>query len=368
MAKKNELPYPVHMTEDVFAEDNTVLADTLREITGVETPKVALVADMNVVQRTQNLGLKVGRYFQTHSIALAASPTVISAGERIKADNFQSAMTVASALIDARVGINDVVIALGGGTLLDVAGYAAAQARGGIKTVRIPTTAAAMIDGAFAEYAALDGANVKDAFRVASVPSAVVIDPLFTKTVLDGVWRGGFSEAVRFAAVTDSALMKKIASRADAVRTRDYEALKTTIEECTALRRKGKSAGNFSTWCALRLEAMSGYKLPHGYAMAIAICIDCAYAVEKKYMKPADQHLICTVLAECGALDGLNHSKHLLSQGESVVLGIESLVLSQGKRDILLPAGAGKSAVEENPDKDVLLKVIKEFHQASQGG
>jgi hypothetical protein len=131
MAKKKvEDVFPVKVTEDVFAEENPVLAEALREVTGQSRPKVALIADMNVVQRTENLGLKIGRYFQVHGITLAASPVVITAGERIKIDNFQSAAMVGSALIDARVGFNDAVIALGGGTLLDVAGYAAAQARG----------------------------------------------------------------------------------------------------------------------------------------------------------------------------------------------------------------------------------------------
>ena len=52
---------------------------------------------------------------------------------------------------------------------------------------------------AFAEYAALDTFAVKDALRVKSIPSGVVVDTSFASTVLDGVWRGGIGEAVRFA-------------------------------------------------------------------------------------------------------------------------------------------------------------------------
>ena len=368
MAKKKvEDVFPVKVTEDVFAEGNPVLAEALREVTGQSRPKVALIADMNVVQRTENLGLKIGRYFQVHGITLAASPVVITAGERIKIDNFQSAAMVGSALIDARVGFNDAVIALGGGTLLDVAGYAAAQARGGIKLVRIPTTVSAMLGSSFTDYAALDSVNVKDAFRVASRPAAVIVDPLFTKTVLDGVWRGGFSEAIRYAAVADAALMKKIAARAEAVKVRDYEAVKATIEECIASRLKGGFVGDFSLWCAMRLEAMSGYKLPYGYAVAIAICIDCAYAAAKGVLKERDQQLICQALAQCGALDGLAHSRHLLSQPESVILGLESLMLVAGRREITLCAGIGKSVSDVEPDKEAIAKVIEEFYMASQG-
>ena len=97
---------------------------------------------------------------------------------------------------------------------IDVAGYAAAQIRGGVKVVRVPTTPAAMMDAAFAEDAAVDSPAVKDALRVPCPPAAVVIDPKFAATVLDGVWRGGIGEAVRQAAVRDGALMKRIAKGA----------------------------------------------------------------------------------------------------------------------------------------------------------
>jgi 3-dehydroquinate synthetase len=117
----------------------------------------------------------------------------------------------------------------------------------------------------------------------------------------------------------------------------------------------------------MRLEAMSGYKLPYGYAVAIAICIDCAYAAAKGVLKERDQQLICQALAQCGALDGLAHSRHLLSQPESVILGLESLMLVAGRREITLCAGIGKSVSDVEPDKEAIAKVIEEFYMASQG-
>ena len=192
--QKSCFSYPVEFTEDAFGE-SAVLADTLRKVTGSDEPKVLIIADMNVVQRTEGLGSKIGRYVQEHKIRLAGSPVVIGGGEKIKADNLQSALKIVSEMLSAKIGRNDVVLAIGGGTILDVAGYAAAQVRGGVKLVRMPTTPAAMMDAAYAEYAAVDSATVKDALRVPSVPAAVVIDTSFAASVLDGVWRGGISEA-----------------------------------------------------------------------------------------------------------------------------------------------------------------------------
>ena len=359
--------YPVLFAEDVFAEGNPAFADLLKELTGSQEPRVLMVADGNVVQRTEGLGTRIGKYVQTYGIKLAAAPVVLGGGEKIKADNLQSVLKIATAALDAKVGATDVVLALGGGTILDVAGYAACQVRGGVKLVRMPTTVASMLDAAFAEDAAVNVPSVKDALRVPCPPAAVVIDPKFAATVLDGVWRGGVGEAVRQAAVTDGALMKKLAKNAEALKNRDMSVMTEMVRACVESRVK-KGGTGFALWSAHRLEAMSGYKLPHGYAVPIGICIDCAYAVEKKLMKEDDQEFVCRVLADCGALDGLAHSHHLMTQPDSILFGLDAWRLSTGREAILLPTGIGKSKEEETPDREAYKKVIKEFHDVSAEG
>lgn len=365
MAKKNEDKGLIaKTTEDAFDEKNTVLADALKQVSGA-APRVFLAADANVVNRTDGLGRKIGRYVQSHGIRLAGSPLVISGGEKIKADNFQSVMTAMEAMLEARLGCDDIVLVLGGGSVLDVAGYAAAQVRGGVKIVRMPTTVASMVDSAFSHTAAVDSVNVKDAIRVPCAPSAVVVDTLFAKTVLDGVWRGGISAAVRMGAVLDAPLMKKIVKLAGKFNSRDYDAMVEIVNAAVAVRLK-KGGSEFSDWSAFRLESMSAYKLPHGYATAIAICIDAAYAVDKGYLKSSDQELICGVLAECGALDGLQHSRHLLSQPDSILLGLDAWRLSHGSDSIELPAGLGKLKIEDCPDREALRRIITEFRDESE--
>ena len=359
--------YPVLFAEDVFAEGNAAFADLLKELTGSDAPRVLMVADGNVVQRTEGLGTRIGKYVQAYGIKLAAPPVVLGGGEKLKTDNLQSVLKIATAALDAKVGANDVVLALGGGTILDVAGYAACQVRGGVKLVRMPTTVAAMMDAAFAEEAAVDSPAVKDALRVPCPPAAVVVDPKFSATVLDGVWRGGIGEAVRQAAVGDGALMRRVVKSAEALKSRDMDVLAEVVKACVESRvRKGGS--DFALWSAHRLEAMSGYKLPHGYAVPIGICIDCAYAVERKLMKEEDQETICRVLADCGALDGLAHSHHLMSQPDSILFGLDAWRLSTGSEEILLPAGVGKSTREAAPDREAFKKVIKEFCEVSAEG
>jgi 3-dehydroquinate synthase len=361
---ENKKSYTVNFIDDMFNDENAAFSDILRALSKSETPTVLLVADQNVVQKTQSLGTRIGRYFQKYGVKMASAPVVLSGGEKNKSDNFQSVMTLVSAMVDSKIGANDVVIALGGGAVLDVAGYVASQVRGGVKLVRVPTTPAAMVDAAFAEMAAVDYQSVKDAVRVPCVPDGIVIDAAFAATVLDGVWRGGLGEIVRHAAVKDSSLMKKFIKVVQKLKDRDMSAFKEILSAAVESRVK-KGASEFALWSANRLESMSGYKLPHGYAVPIGICIDCAYAVEKKLMKESDQELVCRALADCGALDGLVHSHHLLSQADNILYGLDAWRLSKGAAAIVLPAALGKSVVDENPDRESLKKVIKEFLAAS---
>ena len=143
------------------------MVSTLRQVTGVENPRVLLVADGNVVQRTDGLGTRIGKYVQSHGLQLAAPPIVLGGGEKIKSDNMKSVTDVLNSVIDAKVGATDVMLVLGGGSLLDVAGYAAAQVRGGLRLVRMPTTVASMMDAALATDAAIDSPNVKYGRRLA---------------------------------------------------------------------------------------------------------------------------------------------------------------------------------------------------------
>ena len=356
----------VSLVDGVFTEGDSVTAAALKAASGSEKPRVLIVADANVVQRTEGLGSRIGRYAQANAIALAAPPIVLAAGEKLKCDNMQSVTKICETALKADLAVNDVIIALGGGSLLDTAGFAATQIRGGVKLVRIPTTTAAMVDGAFATTAAINLCGIKNAVCVPSHAAAAIIDTNFTKTVMDGVWRGGFSDIVRHAAVRDATLLKRLSSAATSLGERDYDLMRDMIR-LTVASRISRGDSDFSLWCAHRLSAMSGYKLPHGYAVAIAICIDCAYAVERGILKEGEQELICRTLADCGALDGLAHSQHLLAQADSVLKGLDEWRLATGSEARTLPVGAGKGKTEDAPSRDAYRKVISEFLAAYAG-
>ena len=341
--RKNSSSCPVEVVPDAFGE-STVLASLLEGVS-----RVLLVADANVVHRNPGLGTKIGRYVQAHGITLAGSPFVTGGGEKVKADGLQAARGIVSAVLDAKLGRDDVVLALGGGTILDVAGYAAAQARGGTRIVRMPTTPSAMLGAAYADYAAVDSDGVKDALRVPSVPAAIIIDPTFAETVLDGVWRSGAGEAARLALAADASLLKKVEKTAAAYVSRQPGSLSELAEAVRTSRAKKGDPG-LGLWAAHRLESLSGYKLPHGYAVSIGTILEVRAAVAREDLSEEDALRATELLRACGALEGLAHSRHLL-QDDRILRGLDAWLLSSPDGVPTLKA-LGKYEKAATPDRE----------------
>ena len=364
--KAGKSKFPVRFVNGVFTAEDSITVGMIREACGVEKPRIMLVADANVVARNQHLGTHIGKYLQTNNIKLAAPPVLVTSGEKAKLPTATNIATITDVMENARIGKNDVMVAIGGGALFDVASFAAVQFHPGIKTIRIPTSVAAFVDGAFAEEARLDLKATKDALRISAPPAGVIIDFAFVSTILDGVWKGGIGEVIRYAASCDSALMKKIAKNAKALHERQSPVGMELIKAAVVSRAK-TGGSDFALWCAERLEEMSAFKLPHGYAVPIAVCIECAYSVHRHYLKPDDQETICRALADCGALDGLDHNTELMANTAELMKGLDNLKRINGSETRTLVSGVGKKTVEAEADRDAYAEVCEELSSVSSG-
>ena len=199
---------------------------------------------------------------------------------------------------------------------------------------------------------------VKDALRVGSVPAGVVVDTTFAATVLDGVWRGGIGEAVRLAVARDAAFLKKLKALAPAYGRRDAEALDEIVSGAYAVRAK-KGSTSFGLWSAMRLQAMSGWKLPHGYAVAIGVLVDVSYAVAEGVVPEKARDEIVEFFEVCGTLDGLVHSQYLLQQADGLANGLAEWrrVSRDGAVEAL--SGVGKTKTAPGLEADVLREALR---------
>ena len=311
--RRNLLKYRAEVVKGVFGESDA-LAETLAETLG-EGGRVLLAADTNVVSHTNGLGAMIGRYVTAHDIKLTGRPVVVQGGEKAKHEDLANVFAIVDAGVKAHLGAGDCILALGGGTMFDLAGWAAAQL-GGVKVVRMPTTPAAMTGAAFSDNAAIDRCGHKDAVKVESLPAAVLVDVDFLGTVLEGVWRAGVGEIACLAAQDDK-FRAEFVDFAPRYARRDYDAFAKMVARVIELRQSRRDE-RIAEPIAARLEEMSLFRLPHGYAIPLALLIEMGARTAKGEMSAEAAKEIRAALETCGSLEGLYHSYHLLLRREEL--------------------------------------------------
>lgn len=371
--------YSVRFTHDVFGEANTTLKDALAPSREGQKPRVLLVADSDVVEKTPGLGKKIGHYVKVHGIELAGPAVIVPGGERSKSDSGRMTWQVIDAALKAHLDRQSYIVAMGGGAVLDAGGFAAAVLHRGVRLVRLPTTVLAQNDAGIGVKNAIDTLGFKNAIGAFAPPWAVIDDLDFLKTLADDDWRGGIAEAVKVAAIKDAKFLKWIAAHAEELKNRDATAMEELVRETARLHvehivkngdpfERGTARPlDFGHWAAHRLETMSGYRLSHGYAVAIGVCIDCAYAVTKKWLDEEDGDLVGDALAKSGALGGLDRFSDLLAQPDQVLRGLDDFREHLGgELTVTFPGPLGKKREEHEVDRELMKQIIGELKQTCQ--
>jgi 3-dehydroquinate synthetase len=128
---------------------------------------------------------------------------VVPAGESSK--NWSALEQICEGLIAARIERADVVVALGGGVIGDLAGLAAALVRRGLEVVQVPTTLLAQVDSALGGKTAINSRHGKNLIGVFHQPSLVVADTALLDTLPVRAFRAGYAEVVKCGLINDAA-------------------------------------------------------------------------------------------------------------------------------------------------------------------
>ncbi len=173
----------------------------------------------------------------------------------------------------------DLIVALGGGVIGDLAGFAAATYLRGVPLIQIPTTLLAQVDSSVGGKTAIDmpfGKNMVGAFYQ---PSAVIIDPSVLGTLPRETMNDGMAEVIKYACIRDAVLFDAIASGAMDIGV--------TIERCVRIKiavvagderdRGERMLLNFGHTVGHALEKATGFcRYTHGQAVAIGMAAACA--------------------------------------------------------------------------------------------
>ena len=145
---------------------------------------------------------------------------------------------------------------------------------------------------------------------------------------------------------------------AGAYRNRDAKALDDVVRLSFAAR-TGKGSTSFALWSAMRLQEMSGWKLPHGYAVSIGALVDLSYAVVTGVVAEKVRESVVGFFAECGTLDGLVHSQYLLQQTDTLLKGLDDWRRASPDGAIEVLTGVGKTKCVPELDNASLTEALK---------
>ena len=201
------------------------------------------------------------------------------AGEISK--NIDTVISIIEAMEKAYLGRDTLVVALGGGTVGDIAGFAAAIFKRGVPVLQIPTTTVAQADSAVGGKTGVDSSISKNAFGAFWHPAAVYIDVAALATLDEKAYRAGLVESVKHAIIADSEYFDFLESNLDSVLQRKSDVLEkiaymnckikgSVVEEDPQEKNKRRIL-NYGHTIGHAVEAASGYELLHGEAVAIGI-------------------------------------------------------------------------------------------------
>lgn len=340
--------YKVFFTTRLFDQKNDVFRSFLQETRnpGVSR-KVIFVLDNGVVEHHPRLVGQIKSYLAGEpDVRLIEDMILVPGGEMTKnsEEHFQK---IIAAVNQHGIDRHSYLVAIGGGSVLDVAGYAAAVAHRGIRHIRIPTTVLSQNDSGVGVKNGINYFNKKNFLGSFTPPVAVFNDDHFLTTLNDAEWRSGISEGIKVALIKDAAFFEWLEANAEKMVTRDMTAMRYQIKRCAELHlahiagadpfESGSSRPlDFGHWSAHKLEQLSNFAIRHGEAVAIGIALDTVYSFLSGRLNESAMKRVLQVIGTLGfpltdpllevtndrspLLDGLNEFREHLGGRLTIML------------------------------------------------
>jgi 3-dehydroquinate synthase len=297
----------------VFDRANRVLREVLAGDAGGWRPQALVVLDAGLAASRPALVGEVTAWFAAHADAVepVSPPLLLEGGERVK-NSTEGVQRVLAAIDRHHVDRHSIVIAVGGGGLLDVVGLAAALAHRGCRHVRIPTTTLSQCDSGVGVKNGINAFGKKNFVGTFSPPFAVLNDFDLLTSLPPREMRAGFVEAVKVACIRDRGFFDEIEQ--DAGRLREFEptAMRSLIRRCAELHLNHIVLGgdpfecgsarplDFGHWAAHKLEQVSDFSISHGEAVAVGIALDVIYSRNAGFLDAESTGRILALLDRLG--------------------------------------------------------------------
>jgi 3-dehydroquinate synthase len=353
--------YPIHIETGLLARAGALLAPLVRDKPGGR--QLCIVTD-ETVARLHLPALEAS--LKAHGIA--ARPIVLPPGEGAK--SWGGLERLCEALLTAQVERRDHVVALGGGVIGDLVGFATAILRRGCGFVQVPTTLLAQVDSSVGGKTAINTAAGKNLIGSFHQPALVLIDPAVLTSLPPRELRAGYAEVVKYALIGDHGFFDWCTANAPALLAGDAQAQAHAI--ATACRAKASVVAadehetqdirallNLGHTFGHAFEAEAGFsdRLLHGEGVALGMALAFRFSARIGLCAPEDAAAV------------VDHLRHTGFELRPRALGLDApparLIMhmqqdkkmSAGRLPFILTRGIGQAFVA----KDVALADVSAF-------
>jgi 3-dehydroquinate synthase len=264
------------------------------------------------------------------------------------------------------------VLAVGGGAVLDMVGFAVSIVHRGLRLLRLPTTTLAQCDAGVGVKNGMNEHGMKNFIGTFAPPFAVINDFAFLPTLSQDHWLGGVAEAFKVALIKDAGFFQFLCQHADDLRRRDQQAMETVIRRTAELHLDHIRTGgdpfelgsarplDFGHWAAHKLETMSSFQLPHGLAVAVGIAMDTYYAMRHGLLAEADLEATLRAMSACGLPIWSEHLQRRTPEGVLEVLGglADFREHLGGSLTVTLPMGIGGKVEVHQMNPEIIEEAI----------
>ncbi|HVG19098.1 MAG TPA: 3-dehydroquinate synthase, partial [Blastocatellia bacterium] len=308
-------------------------------------------------------GGRVARSF--HRAGFRSHKFLIGDGERHK--NLRTAESLFTHLIERRVERSDVIVAVGGGVVGDLAGFVAATYLRGVRFIQIPTTLLAQIDSSVGGKTGVNhklGKNLIGAFHQ---PSLVVIDPETLRTLPAREMQSGIYEAIKYGVIRDRRLFNRIAREMGRLKNFDPDELSHLIARSCAIKadvveRDEREGGlrkilNFGHTVGHALEAATRYRrLLHGEAVGHGMRAAARIAERMQMLSEDAREAIDEAVARAGPLPRVN----TLALDDILLAMDRDKKAESGRAAFVLPVEIGRVVVRSDVPPQVVRSALSD--------
>ena len=296
----------------------------------------------------------------------AEEPILIPDGERFK--TLATVARIYDALVRARADRGVGVVAIGGGVVGDVAGFAAATFLRGLPVAQVPTTLLAQVDSAIGGKTGVNHPAGKNLIGAFHQPAAVVVDPEVLSTLPRREFRAGLYEVVKCGVIASRSLFEQVSSGLPSLFARDITVLLPTIAEscqikATVVSEDERESGrrrilNFGHTAGHALEAVTKYRrFRHGEAVGFGMLAAAELACSRGTMSSDDRDTLRALIAAMGPLPAVAD----LDASQVVEAVARDKKVIEGRLHYVLPVTIGETVIAADvsgPELEQALRAI----------